>query len=220
MAIIKSKHASNYTVIPNEIYNQGLSMEAIGLLCYLLSLPHDWVIYKTTLHSQMNCGVTKLDSAFKELQNSGYILSVKKQKENGRIEHEHIVYDKPYNGEPPHGEPPTENPPMENAQLLNTNIQSTNKQSKEYKINIIEANKKNFIKELKPYVSVYGKDMVNDFFKYWSELNQSKTKMKYQLQKTWQLNLRLERWSRNNFSNKQPIQPQPTKSITLGKTKL
>lgn len=149
MAIIKSKHASNYTVIPNEIYNQGLSMEALGLLCYLLSMPHDWTIYKTTLHTQMNCGVTKLDSAFKELQNSGYILSAKRQKENGRIEHEHIVYDKPYNGEPPHGEPPMENPPMVNPQLLSTNKQSTNKQSKHKEKKEKEEKEKKFYRKFK-----------------------------------------------------------------------
>ncbi len=191
-------------------------MDAIGLLAYLLSLPHDWVVYKTTLHLQMNCGKTKLDGAFKELQATGFILSVKKQKSNGKIEYEHIVYDKPYNGEPCTEKPCTEKPSTVNQTLLNTNIEITNKQSKEYKINIIEANKQKFIKDLEPYVSIYGRDMVNDFFKYWSELNQSQTKMKFQLEKTWQLNLRLERWSKNNF-NKQPQQTNPTPTIKLGK---
>jgi hypothetical protein len=216
MSIIKSKHASDYTIIPNIVFKSGLSMDAIGLLAYLLSLPHDWVVYKTTLHLQMDCGKTKLDGAFKELQATGFILSVRKQKSNGKIEYEHIVYDKPYNGEPLTEKPYTEKPSTVNQTLLNTNIESTNKQSKEYKINIIEANKQKFIKDLEPYVSMYGRDMVNDFFKYWSELNQSQTKMKFQLEKTWQLSLRLERWSRNNF-NKQPQQTNPTPTIKLGK---
>lgn len=216
MSIIKSKHASDYTIVPNIVFKSGLSMDAIGLLVYLLSLPHDWVVYKTTLHLAMNCGKTKLDGAFKELQSTGFILSVKKQKSNGKIEYEHTVYDKPYNGEPSTEKPCTEKPCTVNQTLLNTNIENTNKQSKEDKINIIEAKKQKFIKALEPYVSKYGRDMVNEFFKYWSELNQSQTKMRFQLETTWQLNLRLERWAKNNF-NKQPQQTTTTQTIKLGK---
>ena len=32
------------------------------------------------------------------------------------------------------------------------------------------------------------------FFEYWSETNKSKTKMKFETQQTWELNLRLKRW--------------------------
>lgn len=138
MSIIKSKHASNFTVISNDVFKCGLSIEAIGLLAYFLSLPHDWVIYKTKLHDQLNMGREKLDRIFKELQEAGYILSVKRQQESGRFEHEHIVYDKPYNGEPdhglpPHGEPDTALPDMANQPLLNTKEQSTKEQKKKEK---------------------------------------------------------------------------------------
>lgn len=100
MPIHKSQHAGNFTTIPNEIFKNQLSIEAVGLLCYLLSLPPKWVIYKTTLHEFYNIGRKKIDRVFKELQNSGYILSVKTYN-NGKIEHEHIVYDIPFNGEKP-----------------------------------------------------------------------------------------------------------------------
>lgn len=135
MAIIKSKHASNYTVIPNEVFNSDLTVGAIGLLCYFLSLPHDWVIYKTTLHDKLGLGREKVDKLFKELVNKGYVISVKKHLDNGKFEYEHIVYDKPYNGEPcteiPHTDKPlTAQPHTANQQLLNTNIQSTNKLNK------------------------------------------------------------------------------------------
>jgi hypothetical protein len=105
MSIVKSKHASNYLVLSNEVFKIGLSLEAIGLLCHLLSLPHDWVIYKTQLHKRVGIGRDKLNNVFKELQESGYILSVKKQNSTGNFEYDHIVYDVPYNGEPH-----TENP--------------------------------------------------------------------------------------------------------------
>ncbi len=118
MSIIKSKQAGNFTVLSNDIFKSGLSIEAIGLLAYFLSLPHDWVIYKTKLHDQLNMGREKLDRVFKELQQAGYILSVKRQQESGKFEHEHIVYDKTYNGEPASGKPDTALPPLVNQPLL------------------------------------------------------------------------------------------------------
>lgn len=61
-----------------------------------------------------------------------------------------------------------------------------------------------FIEELKKFHGQYPKDMLNAFFKYWKEKN-SKGKMRFQLQKTWETGLRLESWERrqnaNNYGN-------------------
>lgn len=54
----------------------------------------------------------------------------------------------------------------------------------------------------------YGQQMLKDFYDYWTEPNPSNTKMRFELQKTWDLNRRLARWARNNF-NRYDIQ-QPT----------
>ena len=139
MSIVKSKHASNYTVLPNKIFNDGLSIEAIGLLSYFLSLPHDWVIYKTQLHSQLNMGREKLDRVFKELQDKGYVLSVKEMNDKGQFTYNHIVYDNPYNGEPITEKPHTEKPLTGNQLLLSTNEQSTKLKSKEDKERLFES---------------------------------------------------------------------------------
>ncbi len=100
MPIIKSQHAGNYTTLPNEIFESNLSPESIGVLAYFLSLPAKWVIYKTIIHKKFNIGEKKMDRIFKELQSSGYVISVKTYS-GGKIQHEHIVYDKPFNGEKP-----------------------------------------------------------------------------------------------------------------------
>jgi hypothetical protein len=47
----------------------------------------------------------------------------------------------------------------------------------------------------------YSEKMLNDFFEYWSEKNKSGTKMKFEMQKTWDLNRRLKRWASNDFNN-------------------
>lgn len=44
----------------------------------------------------------------------------------------------------------------------------------------------------------YSDSMLSDFFLYWSELD-SKGKMKFQLNKTWDNGRRLKKWSSNNF---------------------
>ena len=59
-----------------------------------------------------------------------------------------------------------------------------------------------FTEKLRPYVQIYGRDMINDFWKYWTEPNKSKTRMRFELEKTWDLNLRLQRWASNNKMEK------------------
>ena len=45
-------------------------------------------------------------------------------------------------------------------------------------------------------------EMKNNFFEYWAEPNKSGSKMRWELEKTWNLELRLKRWANNNFGNK------------------
>lgn len=63
----------------------------------------------------------------------------------------------------------------------------------------LERRKEAFTEELRPYVQIYGRDMVNEFWKYWTEPNKSKTKMRFEQERTWDTNLRLQRWANNNL---------------------
>lgn len=58
--------------------------------------------------------------------------------------------------------------------------------------------RKEFHDSLIPFVSIYSKEMITEFYNYWAELNKSKTKMKFELNKTWELTRRLTTWSNNN----------------------
>lgn len=121
--IVKSKHSTNFTVLPNEVFKSELSLSAIGLLAYLLSLPHDWIVYKTNLHLQLNTGREKLSSAFKDLQEKKYILSEKSFSEKtGKFEYKHTVYDKPYTVNPYTVKPSTAEPYTVNPLLLNKQL--------------------------------------------------------------------------------------------------
>jgi len=62
----------------------------------------------------------------------------------------------------------------------------------------IENRKDRFKSSLSPHIEKYGRDMLNAFFKYWTEPNASNTKMRFELEKTWSVDLRLSNWARNN----------------------
>ena len=57
----------------------------------------------------------------------------------------------------------------------------------------------NFKNSLEIYIGQYSKNTIDDFFNYWSELNKSETKMKFEMQKTWELSRRLSTWERNSY---------------------
>ena len=41
----------------------------------------------------------------------------------------------------------------------------------------------------------------DEFIDYWTEMNKSKTKMKFEMQETFDISRRLKRWIRNDFSS-------------------
>lgn len=84
------------------------------------------------------------------------------------------------------------------------------------KKNTIEDRKLKFSHTLKPFVDIYGKDMLNDFYKYWTEPNKSNTKFKQELEKTWSLERRLETWKKNE-KNFKPAPEKETGSVVWRK---
>ena len=67
--------------------------------------------------------------------------------------------------------------------------------------------KEDFYHSLFPYVGKYGKEMLRSFFDYWSEMNASQTKMRFEKQPTWELSKRLATWANNEKkyeNNKRP----------------
>lgn len=76
--IIRAKSDNSFTKISNKILQDcSMSFEEKGLLAYLLSLPEDWVLYKSTLHEKTNESKGTVDRVFKLLQNRGYIVSIR-----------------------------------------------------------------------------------------------------------------------------------------------
>ena len=66
----------------------------------------------------------------------------------------------------------------------------------EQKRRLLEVHRREFYDSLIPYVQEYGKEMVRDFFDYWSEPNKGRTQMRYEMQPTWSLAMRLATWNK------------------------
>ena len=66
----------------------------------------------------------------------------------------------------------------------------------EQKRRLLEVHRGEFYNSLVPFVQMYGKEMVRDFFDYWSEPNKGKTQMRYEMQPTWCLAMRLATWNK------------------------
>ncbi len=56
--------------------------------------------------------------------------------------------------------------------------------------------KEAFYQSLIPFLETYPKDMIRGFFDYWSEMNKSGMRMRFELEKTWELPRRLATWAK------------------------
>lgn len=81
------------------------------------------------------------------------------------------------------------------------------------------AKKEDFYNSLVPFVELYGREMVREFFDYWTEPNKSKTKMRFELEKTWDLKRRLNTWdSRRRITSNNQANGTGTNTRTNSET--
>jgi hypothetical protein len=98
--IVRSKKTgkSRYTPISNEILqSKTLTPEQKSILVHLLSLPEDWVVYKTEIWKDMNIGRDRFNKSWTTLVELGYIYSVKVIDSNSNLikGYNHIIYEEP-----------------------------------------------------------------------------------------------------------------------------
>jgi hypothetical protein len=81
----------------------------------------------------------------------------------------------------------------------------------------IQAKSEEFYKNLVPYVGKYGKNLIRAFYDYWSEPNKSGSKIRMELEKTWDMEKRLNRWSQNDskFSGKNSTASTTSNDLVL-----
>ena len=64
----------------------------------------------------------------------------------------------------------------------------------------IEIRKQDFYDDCAMFVEKYGKDMIREFFNYWTEPNKSGKKMRFEDQKFFDVNRRLATWNSKSFN--------------------
>lgn len=92
------------------------------------------------------------------------------------------------------------------VKLLKKNGYTVTPPAEPVKIDTTELNKRKleprrqaFINELAKYKGIYPDETLRAFFYYWSECNKSFTKMRFEMQKTFQIDLRLKTWYNNDL---------------------
>lgn len=227
MDSIKRIKNKDYTTISNVfLKDKELSLKAKGLLSVVMALPDEWNFTIKGMVGMLKEGKSVVYSAIDELKEHKYCIVETLRNEKG------VIIGTGYSFyEHPHSENPcTENPCTENRDMgKEENKEKVSpipplkeikeeKIKKEEKENIylkekekseltvaenMEKRKVKFYNELIPFVNIYGKEMMREFFDYWTEPNKSKTKMKFELQPTWDTKRRLSTWSKRSNEIKQ-----------------
>jgi len=188
MKIKRIQKSKNYSIISNEILKRkDLSLKAKGLMSLILSLPDDWDLNVNGLVKIVKESKNTLYSILKELNGFGYVERNRITDSSGKVlKWELIVYENPHTKKP---EP--KNPDVEKCTQINTN--------KKINTNITKHNKEKFSIQVFE-MGILNKEESNNFIDYWSEKNK-KGKMRWELQKTWDLSLRMKRWKRTSKSS-------------------
>ncbi len=74
ITIVRREHRAYFTVVPNAVFADArLSVEAKGVLGYLLSRPHKWRVPLEHVGRTLKVGRKKLQRIFRELIDAGYV---------------------------------------------------------------------------------------------------------------------------------------------------
>lgn len=89
------KHLSNFTIVSNEIIKiLKNDLSSLGFYLHIVSLPDNWVFYKTVLAKECGIGMNKLEKILKKLKSFGLIQYGQKRNEKGRFSEFYLdVYD-------------------------------------------------------------------------------------------------------------------------------
>lgn len=82
------------------------------------------------------------------------------------------------------------------------------------KVATIEDRQKAFMERLTPYLPDYSKEMLREFFDYWVEKNPDGRKMRFEMEKVFDISRRLKTWKRNNYNNGTRINKREQASVS------
>ncbi len=77
----------------------------------------------------------------------------------------------------------------------------------------IDIREADFKKSLQPFLESYGKDVLKEFYLYWTEKKPKGRKMKYEMQKTFDVSRRLARWAKNDFNSNNNLKAENNEQL-------
>ena len=223
--IVRSKKTgkSRYTPINNDILQSSqLTCEEKTILVYLLSLPEDWVVYKTVIWQKMNIGRNRFNAHWKGLVDKGYIVSVRVIDAETNLVRgwNHIVYEEPVLTEC-RIDQPSDLPNLglsENHTIYKEDIPQSNnltKEREEDKPKLTPYVSKNTIKRTPTEQECIDEFILKGesiseavaFFHYWESLNWQRGNQKIQKWKSCVVSwiAKSKTFNKNNTSNQQII---------------
>ena len=97
---------------------------------------------------------------------------------------------------------------------FNNEFQEKPKKEKEpWQKKTLDERKQDFANELQLFTPTYKANILNEFMLYWCEPNQAKTKMKFELEKTWDMARRLVTWNKNANKFNPVVNDETSKQI-------
>lgn len=94
---------------------------------------------------------------------------------------------------------PTANRPLSEPKAKKSKEEKEEELKKE-----IDKKKEEFVKALQPYKNIYDADLLNDFYFYWTETKPNSKLLRWEREKAFDINRRLDYWSRNDKKTFKP----------------
>lgn len=180
--LLMANHADNRFMLGNEL----IEIKKGQFITSELKLMHNW-----------NWSKSKVRAFLSLLQKDSMIVLTSDKKKTTLTIVKYSDYQvSETTKEPQEDHKKTTKRPQKDTNKNDNNLKNDNNENKP--INDIESRKLKFAETLKDFVPVYGRDMIKEFYEYWSEPNVSNTKFKKELQSTWSTERRLKTWSKNN----------------------
>ena len=86
MSIVRTEKTGNYSVICNKLLRRkDISARAKGLFAYFMTLPDDWQVRLVEVKEHFTDGRDALRTAFKELEDAGYVERVPLRTSGGKL---------------------------------------------------------------------------------------------------------------------------------------
>jgi hypothetical protein len=109
---------------------------------------------------------------------------------------------------------PLQDPTQGGRQAPSVQVQEKEEEKVEY---TIEERKLKFADTLKPFLELYGKEMLNEFYAYWTEHNAKGKKMRFEMEKAWGIERRLATWNKNVQERNKSKETEEPKELLLAR---